>query len=327
MSSTSRTSLALRRGIAEFYWGVWSELGVSGWARTHEDWAIDPEPLIVFSTAIGEFEPRLRAEVLDWCVRNTRHVSTVRLRHLLEDNPSEHTDAWGRFSAAVNRLSSAAKWPHATTEDRFRLTGRSALRSLAEPSMLYLRMRSIFGLGARTEVLRSLLVSRDRETAAMLAAQTQYAKRNVAEACDMLTLSGVLRARQIGNRLYFSLADERALAAFVGPVPQVCPDWPALLRVVNALLRWTILDEQCDDRVLAVETHQLLASIRDDLDSLHIGAPAPSTGASLVAIWREWTAALIGSLASGRYPADGRRGDAGRPLPEASPAGARRRAR
>lgn len=327
MSSTSSTSASLRRGIADFYWGVWSELGVSGWARTHEDWAIDPEPLIVFSTAIGEFEPRLRAEVLDWCVRNTRHVSTVRLRHLLEDNPSEHSDAWGRFAAAANRLSGAAKWPHPTTEDRFGLTGRSALRSLSEPSMFYLRMRSIFGLGARTEVLRSLLVSRDRATAAMLAAQTQYAKRNVAEACDMLTLSGVLRARQVGNRLYFSLADERALVAFVGPLPRMCPDWPALLRIVNALLRWTTVDGQCDDRVLAVETHQVLADLHDDLDSLGLNAPAASPGASLVPVWREWTATLVASLASGRYPADGRRGDAGRQLLETPRPGARRRAR
>lgn len=27
-------------------WGAWAELGVSGWASTHGNWAVDPEPLI-----------------------------------------------------------------------------------------------------------------------------------------------------------------------------------------------------------------------------------------------------------------------------------------
>jgi len=36
-------------------------------------WAIDPEPLIVF-TAIADLDPRLRDEALDWCIRT--HVTS-----------------------------------------------------------------------------------------------------------------------------------------------------------------------------------------------------------------------------------------------------------
>jgi hypothetical protein len=299
MTSPSKTTLALRRETYNFCWGIWSELGVSGWARTHQHWAIDPEPLIVFSPAVLASEPRLRDEVTDWCVRNWRHVSAVRLRNLLHVNESEQTDAWGEFAATVNRLSGAAKWPHATAERNYTVTGRSVLRPLSERSLIYLRMRSIFGLGARTEVLRYLLFTHERSTAAMLAAQTNYTKRNVAEACDSLSQAGVVNSRQLGNRLYFSLADEAALAAFLGPAPQAFPDWPALLRVVNALFRWTEVDQEANERVLTVETHQVLSEIQGDLESLQLRAPDHATGAELLPIWRDWSSSLMKALASG----------------------------
>ncbi|MGH9303812.1 MAG: hypothetical protein ACRDZ5_05280 [Acidimicrobiales bacterium] len=261
--------------------------------------------MIVFSPAVLASEPRLRDEATDWCVRNWRHVSAVRLRNLLRENESARTDAWGEFAATVNHLSGAAKWPHATTERNYTVTGRSVLRPLSERSMIYLRMRSIFGIDARTEVLRYLLFTHERSTAAMLAAQANYAKRNVADACDSLAQAGVLGSRQVGNRLYFSLADEAALAAFLGPAPHTIPDWPALLRVVNALFRWSVFDQKANERVLTVETHQVFGEIYKELESLHLQAPDHAAGAEFLAIWRNWSSTLMKSLASGEYPVQG----------------------
>ncbi len=302
MTSSSKAVPALQREVHNFYWGLWSELGVSGWARTHQHWAIDPEPLIAFSPAVLASEPRLRDEATDWCVRNWRHVSVVRLRNLLRVNESEQTSTWGEFAATVNRFSGAAKWPHATTERSYTVTGRSALRPLSERSMIYLRMRSIFGLGARAEVLRYLLLTHERSTASMLAAQTNYTKRNVADACDSLAQAGVLRSKQVGNRLYFSLADEAALATFLGPAPHILPDWAALLRVVNTLFHWSVFEEKANERVLTVETHQVFGEIREDLESLQLQAPANASGAEFLPIWRNWSSTLMKSLASGEYP-------------------------
>jgi DNA-binding IclR family transcriptional regulator len=69
-------------------------------------------------------------------------------------------------------------------------------------------MRTVFGLVARTEVLRSLLFSDEKATATELALKTNYAKRNVAEACEMLARAGVLSSTAVGNRLYFSMSSE-----------------------------------------------------------------------------------------------------------------------
>jgi len=298
-SLDSEAAQTLRREIHKFYWGVWSELGVSGWGRTHEDWAIDPEPLIVFSPSVIASEPRLRDEVIDWCSDNWRHVSAVRLRHLLNGNENEETDAWGQFAATVNRSSGAAKWPRATTERKFARTGRSSLRPLSERSMIFLRMRSIFGLSARTEVLRYLLFTGERSTAAMLAAQTNYAKRNVAEACESLVQAGVLQSTQIGNRLYFSLVDGEALSAFLGPSAHIRPDWPVLLRVVNAVFSWTQLEKTSNDRVVTVETHRAFNGIRGDLNALRLEAPDHVVGSQFMPIWRNWSVMLMRSLAAG----------------------------
>ena len=64
----------------ELCWGAWSELGVSGWGRTHREWAIDPEPLILLTASLDKHDPRLRDEATDWCIQNWRFVATQQRR-------------------------------------------------------------------------------------------------------------------------------------------------------------------------------------------------------------------------------------------------------
>ena len=71
---------------AALAWGAWVELGVSGWAASHRDWAIDPEPLVVFTAGMTTQDPRLVDEATDWCIRNWRHLSKTRLRNLVWTN-------------------------------------------------------------------------------------------------------------------------------------------------------------------------------------------------------------------------------------------------
>ena len=68
-------------------WGAWTELGVSGWTATHRDWAVDPEPLVLFTGRLGDTDPRLRDEATDWCVQHWRYVSKTRLKNLQRRQP------------------------------------------------------------------------------------------------------------------------------------------------------------------------------------------------------------------------------------------------
>src|SRR5580700_10337414 len=90
------------KGLAlELAWSLWAELGVSGWRRHHENVAIDLVPLIIATASLGQMDARLLEESLDWCVANTRFVSSVRLRNLLPTFGPETINAFGSYSATV----------------------------------------------------------------------------------------------------------------------------------------------------------------------------------------------------------------------------------
>ena len=101
-------AISSRRSAATFAdqslalaWGAWTQLGVSGWTSTHGDWAVDPEPLILFTAWLGDADPRLRDEATDWCVQNWRHISKARLKNLLREQPDDVAAAFGEFGATV----------------------------------------------------------------------------------------------------------------------------------------------------------------------------------------------------------------------------------
>src|SRR5215469_8967720 len=82
-------------------WSLWSELGVSGWTRRHQDRAIDLEPLILHSSWLGQFDRRLWGEAIDWCITNSDLVSAVRLKNLLRTSTARIRQEFGGFSATV----------------------------------------------------------------------------------------------------------------------------------------------------------------------------------------------------------------------------------
>ena len=306
---TSNTASILRRRVRrqtlDLCWGAWAELGVSGWGRTHQDWAIDPEPLIIFTAGIADHDPRLRDEAMDWCIRNWRHVSVARLRNiLLEQDEEEVHEAWGRFAATVNRAA-GVRWPSAAiAAPPYRVTGRSILRPLSEPSLVFVRMRAMFGLGARTEVLRFLFFNQGRASAAALADATNYAKRNVSEACELLVQADVLQAKPVRNRFYYSLTNPDSLADFVGDIPPVVPDWSALFRVITAVLLLAESAPNLSRDALVVETHRIAQQIEDDLDSLEIEPPNRIRGAAFLDEWEQWASSAMKNLAAGKWVGD-----------------------
>ncbi len=268
MTSSSRRSPLADRRLA-LLWGAWTELGVSGWQKTHGDWAVDPEPLIIATAALGDEDPRLRDEALDWCVHNWRYVSRVRLRNLLGEQPGDVREAWGPFAATVSHHA-GVMWPQATEAFAYRTTGRSALDSMEQPSRAWLRLRGMFGLGARTEIMRFFLSGNRRATVAMIASAGRYAKRVVADECSTLEKAGVLRAQHVSNRFYYRLNRVAELNRFVGAIAPVRPDWTALFKVTSALVALEQSAKRLSNDALMVEAYRVAESLDDDLDVLDI---------------------------------------------------------
>lgn len=282
--------------------GTWTELGVSGWTSTHGDWAVDPEPLILFTAWLGDADPRLRDEATDWCVRNWRHISKARLKNLLRQQPDDVKDAFGEFAATVSAHAGVV-WPGATEPRRFTVTGRSTLPALDRPSMAWLRLRAMFGVGARAEILRWFLVSGGAShSVAALAARTGYTKRNVAEECDSLERAGVLAVRTRGNRFYYSAARQKALNEFVGDVAPIRPNWFAMFNVARELV---LLERRVDDavvRALSVHVRNAIRVIEDDLDELDLDRlPANLQGGDLWPAMQKFGLAHLGAWSVGQW--------------------------
>jgi hypothetical protein len=291
-------------------WGAWVELGVSGWQRTHGDWAIDPEPLILRTASLGDSEPRLRDEALDWCIRYPRYISRVRLRNLLGGLSAPSSDAWGRFAATVNAHSNV-RWPNATQEVRYQTTGRSNLESLVRPSRAWIRLRAMFGLSARTEILRFFLADPPRSMSGVsrmtdvstIAKSVGYAKRNVAEECEPLEKAGLLKMRQTGNRFFYFLARDAELRALVGEIASVRPDWSALLKVTSAFVALESAARSMPAKAIMVEAFRVAQSLDDDLHVLGIEArPRLVDPDSYWPEVRDFARGLMSAWGSGRWP-------------------------
>lgn len=278
-------------------WGAWTELGVSGWATSHRDWAVDPEPLILFTAWLGDSDPRLRDEATDWCVQNWRFVSKTRLRNLLHRQPEGVQRPFGEFAATVG-AHAGTTWPAATKPRPYAATGRSELPPLERPSLVWLRVRAMFGLGARAEIL-SFFLSRSASPVgvARLADSTGYTKRNIAEECDTLQRAGVLSRRSVGNRFYYQLERRSQLAAFVGELPGVRPSWTAVLNITRELVTLELNASTASRRTLPVKVRQTFQRIERDLGDLDLEWPsddlrgeqlwpaAQALGSNLLAPW------------------------------------------
>lgn len=251
-------------------WGAWTELGVSGWNSTHSDWAIDPEPLIVFTAWLHDRDPRLRDEATDWCIRNWRHVSRARLRSLVGD---AEDDQWGEFAATVSAHSGIA-WPGSGLARAYQVTGRSTLPPLSRPSLAWLRLRAMFGLGARSEILRCFLAQPHSpiKSVATLATQTGYTKRNVSDECEMLERAGLLAQRAKTNRFYYSLARRAELEALIGELPDIRPHWGPVLNIARQLLTLEEASHAVSAKTLPIRVRKALSAVEDDLVELDIDA-------------------------------------------------------
>ena len=215
----------------------------------------------------------MRDEALDWCIHNWRQISRVRLRNLLRTQPEEIVEAYGCFAATVNEHG-GANWPDATEPRRYATTGRSTPPRLSRESLIWLRMRAMFGVGARTEILRYFLShQRGRVSVTTLATAVGYTKRNVADECTALQRAGVLAVRSVLNRLYYSLDRDEQLRAFVGEPPPVLPDWTALFRITRALVGLSDDAARLPGRALNVEASRILNDLEDDFDRVELTPP------------------------------------------------------
>lgn len=76
------------------------------------------------------------------------------------------------------------------------------------------------------------------------------------------------------NQFLYRLDDRAALLDFVGPRPNVFPNWEPILRIVTALLHTVRAIEPASQTTQAIELEKLVADLEPDLHDARVQPPA-----------------------------------------------------
>lgn len=293
--STSALSERISRALVDFAWDEWAQMGVFATPHRPPDlWAQDPEALLVFTLDVARDEPRLFDEVLDWLQANSELLGGRRLTQLSRaDREGEAlvraSVAWaaqygsslriggppGPSSASPIVLSrtGASPWrvdelfqTHGFLKPPTKPSGKSMTPSLDAPINFAFRLRRLFGIGGRAEIIRFLLTSGvTQATTRAIAEAAVSTKRNVNDALTELASAGVISRVLLGNEARYSI-DRRRWAALLDIDELAIPsyrNWPSLLQALSEVNRWVAPAQNAEytDYQRASEARQLIKRV------------------------------------------------------------------
>jgi hypothetical protein len=300
----STYSEEVRELVLGTLWSLWAELGLSGWERHHQDTAVDLEALIVATARLAPLDVRLTEEALDWCVTNGRLTSAVRLKHLAGAADPTTRRAVGTFAGTVN-ANSPLSWPGATTPGAFTATGRSAAPELERPALIQLRLRALWGVSARAEVLRVMLAEGHRFMGiSEVAAAATFGKDAVAEALENLQRGGLLEEAGARNLRVFRLGRRDDLVALVGREPnwQRSWAWPVVLPIMVGILDASELPDM-SPLARAAEIQRRFREWQPALARLGVVTGALGTGLDFLREYEEFTLGALRTWSGVGLPA------------------------
>jgi hypothetical protein len=309
---TSAVRARLTAALVAFLWSEWAQLGVSAARDVESPWAQDPEALLLMTLEVARADPRLFDEVLDWAVENESALSVRRLRALCVDDADRRlVDALlgyiarYRPRARLKQARAGAKPsdavllfpegpPVRVPDPSFREQG--FLKEEAGPTgksqspdpflgiAFAFRLRGFLGVGARAEVVRTLLTTPDRMSSVLTISQSAgYAKRNVQEALSGLERAGLVSVSTGGTAPTYGL-DRGRWAALLGMPERSLPeyrDWPHVFGSLRTILRWLETAEEAtwSDYMHASRLLDLVEGVGEDLREAGVVARPARTAA------------------------------------------------
>lgn len=297
---------AAQETVLAFLWRAWSAMGVAGQDRGGFHGPMDPEALLAFTFSMARYDARLFDAVLEWLCVNGRFINPQRLRLLLR-RPGFRGQAEAAAAAAwLDTTQPSWRWRLSAAPDAeagkpnplFLLRdGRTlpvvgkkdalfvrhgllrspfALRGVAlpfpahAPACLWLRLRAMFGVTARADILVYLLAHSSGH-AREIARRTGYAQRTVQDALSDMERSGWLATASTGHTRTIRIGAALRGSLLEGhPAPSWKP-WPELLEVLEALW-WRIEDWHNGGLEGPILNAEILLTVGSMLDQLaHAG--------------------------------------------------------
>lgn len=222
--------------IAGIAWSLWSSLGVPGIERFHDNCLIQLEELIILTSMVADFDPRLRDEALDWLSRYHECCSISRLKSLSNHLETTDKNLFFKFANTLNETSSS-KWPKSENIGRFKpkLSSKATPLELEKPSLLNLRLRFLFSPGVKADVLTHLLTNSEINFSSSDLVQIGYSKRSIMTALDHLVASGFLTLISVRNQKKYEIKKPKELRVVIGKLPKIAPPWFKILQAIILL--------------------------------------------------------------------------------------------
>lgn len=299
--------------IGDLLWRQWSALGAGGTPRSGDPLLIDPEALLLFSTTFARYDPRLFDEMLDWLRLNGRLMNLQRLQNLQADvDGLGESNVLAAIGDLLNDKSILRKWKSVRdlvvkyagtpdpvplflgkdgplpqfgeTDERFRRYGllRSPYRSerksmrphVDQAPCLLLKLRALFGIRARAEILAYLL-SHTSAHPALIAKETGYFPKTIQDSLNEMELSGHIHSFDKGREKHFQLRAEEWTFLKTWNQPAGFPDWVPWAPLFAFLTRLWKLEADpkwtpADPRLFAVERRKLLVRYQPVLSPVDI---------------------------------------------------------
>ena len=321
----------VRAELASFAWSQWAQLGVLAPSKRHDNWAADPEALLLFTLEVGRSDPRLFDETLDWLLANQRLVGVQRLRNLAIDDADrglvEAAIAWVAHWQPRNRRlrPRSARAAGGKAQRLFRTLAQEIvdpdpaflnagfLKPNTEPSRKSIppdptlpisfafRTRLLFGVGSRAEVIRYLLTAPAPDASTPVIAEAAgYARRNVSETLAALASSRLITAYERGNENRYRI-DRATWGQLFEFGPDAWPtyrEWPRLLLALRRLARWVERPdlEELSDYMRASEARTIASEIEHDLAMAGVPISPAADGERYWDVFAEAVSAFLSNL-------------------------------
>ena len=278
--SSAEFSRQFLRKAEDLIAAQWQQLGVALTASGRESansW-IDLESLLAFTLFAPHGDRRLSEGALEWIIHHRGLVNTSRLKRLVtlyNRNRSTYRTQIGEdlmrdFSSGdTDRFANRVAEELGTSS--YKPRGILSPLNTTRPRLLQLRLRSLFGINARAEVLMFLLQHKSENSNAM-ARHIGFAQKQVYLILENWTDAGIVRCIRQGRAGNYSLIrpDDWQCMLDISALPQPV-NWIHAFHTLTQIL--DIIGETDDPYLLASRFRDIEPDLQRLLSTLEIHLP------------------------------------------------------
>ena len=276
--------------LLSLHWKQWSALGVASHVEPERKKVVDIESLIVSTSMLEEEDKRLYGACLEWVIKHRDWVSETRLKRIgkilsapftVFDREIGLLNTLG-LEAVENALGKRAEKTENFASKVAEIPGNYRTRSvvgefnLKLPSLLQLRLRGIFGTGARAEIFLFLLLNSGGNSNS-ISKEIYYDQKLVYRTLEAWNRAGLVSKLERKREGFYTLRMKKLWKELLGikELPSFI-NWPKTFRLLHKIWRVLSVREWEDEYLLSSFFREISAEAKEVLSQAGLELPEPS---------------------------------------------------